>query len=368
MSFNTVFKNITIRQVTFLITFFVTLTSVMVVFIFIFSGQNASIWSYFLLSAVLLVINFLLIRFLLEQYVFRKIKLIYKIINDNKKEQIGKDLAKFHEKSIADVNANVVEWATSTKKEIAALKSLEEYRKNYVGNISHELKTPIFTIQAYLHTLLDGGMDDESINIKYLKRAAENVERLQNIVEDLDVISKLESGQFDMDTRNFDLKELVNEAFMDLQALAKEKKIKLMFKEGAAHPYQVSGDKDSIRQVMTNLLVNSIKYGNQHGTTKVSFYDMDKKILVEVSDNGIGIEEKHLKHLFDRFYRVDSSRSRKMGGSGLGLSIVKHIIEAHGQTIKVRSTPGIGTTFSFTLTKAKKKASEKEGKEPVVLV
>jgi two-component system phosphate regulon sensor histidine kinase PhoR len=211
-------------------------------------------------------------------------------------------------------------------------------------------------------------MEDENINIKYLKRAAENVERLQNIVEDLDVISKLESGQFEMDTRNFDLKELVNEAFMDLQAMAKEKKIKLMFKEGAAHPYQVSGDKESIRQVMTNLLVNSIKYGNQNGITKVSFYDMDKKILVEVSDNGIGIEEKHLKHLFDRFYRVDSSRSRKMGGSGLGLSIVKHIIEAHGQTIKVRSTPGIGTTFSFTLAKAKKKAPQKETKAPVVLV
>ncbi|MFZ1703364.1 MAG: ATP-binding protein [Saprospiraceae bacterium] len=290
----------------------------------------------------------------MEQYVFRKIKLIYKIINDNKKEHIGKDLEEFHKKSISDVNVSVVEWATNTKKEIADLKTLEEYRKNYVGNISHELKTPIFSIQAYLHTLLDGGLEDENINIKYLKRAAENVERLQNIVEDLDIISKLESGQFDLDKRRFDLKELVIETFMDLQPIANEKNIKLVFKEGADNVYFVMGDKDSIRQVFSNLLVNSIKYGNNKGTTKVSFYDMEKHILIEVSDNGIGIEEIHLKHLFDRFYRVDSSRSRKQGGSGLGLSIVKHIIEAHDQTIKVRSTPNIGTTFSFTLAKSKK--------------
>lgn len=358
MSFNSLFKNITIRQVTFLITFFVTLTSVTFFVLFQFGIKDPNMWAIFLCSTILFIVQFFLIRLLMEQYVFRKIKLIYKIINDNKKEQIGKDLAKFHEKSISDVNRNVVEWATSTKKEIAALKSLEEYRKNYVGNISHELKTPIFTVQAYLHTLLDGGIDDENINIKYLKRAAENVERLQNIVEDLDVISKLESGQFEMEMRPFDIKELVSETFMDLESLAKEKKIKLMFKEGAAQPYFVVGDKDSIRQVVTNLLVNSIKYGNQNGTTKVSFYDMDKKILIEVSDNGIGIEEQHLKHLFDRFYRVDSSRSRKQGGSGLGLSIVKHIIEAHGQSIKVRSTPNIGTTFGFTLNKTKKKTNE----------
>jgi two-component system phosphate regulon sensor histidine kinase PhoR len=353
--------------VTFLITFFVTLVSAIAMVIFVFASQNTRTWSFFLFTAILFFINFFLIRLMLEQYVFRRIKLIYKIINDNKKEQIGKGLTKFHEKSIADVNANVVEWATSTKKEIAALKSLEEYRKNYVGNISHELKTPIFTVQAYLHTLLDGGIHDENINIKYLKRAAENVERLQNIVEDLDVISKLESGQFELDMRHFDIKELVSETFMDLQPIAKEKKIKLIFKEGAAQPYQVLGDKDSIRQVMTNLLVNSIKYGNQQGITKVSFYDMDKKILIEVSDNGIGIDEKHLKHLFDRFYRVDTSRSRKQGGSGLGLSIVKHIIEAHGQTIKVRSTPNIGTTFGFTLQKAKKKHMENSNTKSVSL-
>lgn len=364
MNFNNIFKNITIRQVTFLITFFVTLSCITSLVIFVLIFPKPSIWTIFLFSTILLAINFFLIRILLEQYVFRRIKLIYKIINDNKKEQLGQELSKFHQISIADVNKNVVEWATSTKKEIAALKNLEEYRKNYVGNISHELKTPIFSIQAYLHTLLDGGLEDPNINIKYLKRAAENVERLQNIVEDLEAISKLESGQIDMEMRNFDLKEVVSEIFMDLQTMAKEKNIKLLFKEGAAQPYQVSGDKDSIRQVMINLLVNSIKYGNVNGTTKVSFYDMEKRVLIEVSDNGIGIDDRHLKHLFDRFYRVDSSRSRKQGGSGLGLSIVKHIIEAHDQTIKVRSTPNIGTTFSFTLSKARKKFENKSPAPP----
>ncbi len=355
MNFNLIFKNITIRQITFLITFFVTLICVISVVLLFISGAKINIFSICLFAVFIFIINFILIRLLLEQYIFRRIKLIYKIINENKKDQIGGDLKKFHEKSISDVNSNVVEWATNTKNEIATLKSLEEYRKNYVGNISHELKTPIFSIQAYLHTLLDGGLEDKNINIKYLKRASENVERLQNIVEDLDIISKLESGQFEMDAQQFDIRELVSDIFIDLEPIAKEKRIKLLFKEGASQPFKVVGDKDSIRQVISNLLVNSIKYGNENGTTKVSFYDMDKKVLIEVSDNGIGIEEHHLKHLFDRFYRVDASRSRKQGGSGLGLSIVKHIIEAHGQSIKVRSTPGIGSTFNFTLGKPKKK-------------
>lgn len=290
----------------------------------------------------------------MERYVFRKIKLIYKIIYDSKKDHGEREAFDFNRKSLSDVNEKVMQWATSAKKEIADLKSLEEYRKNYVGNISHELKTPIFSIQAYLHTLLDGGINDDQINIKYLKRAAENTERLQNIVEDLEIISKLESGQVEMDMRKFDLKELVKEIYMDLEPMAKEKNVKLLLKEGASQAFQVVADRESIRQVLINLVVNSIKYGRQDGTTKLSFYDMDTLILVEVSDNGIGMEEKHIKHVFDRFYRVDSSRSRKQGGSGLGLAIVKHIIEAHGQSINLRSTLNVGSTFGFTLKKAVK--------------
>lgn len=342
------YKNINIRQITILITVLVTLINVVLLII----GFTFFDW-YVLFFIILcaLIVNFLIVRFFLEKYVFRKVKLIYKLIYDSKKEKPTQDISK---ESLEDVNMKVMEWAVSTKKEIASLKSLEEYRKNYVGNISHELKTPIFSIQAYLHTLLEGGLYDENINKEYLKRAADNTERLQNIVEDLDIITKLESGKAELDIKKFDIKELVKDIFLDLKSMAKKKKITLAFKDPSSPSFVVLADRESIRQVFTNLLVNSIKYGKEGGTTKVSFYDMDTEVLTEISDNGIGIDEKHLKHVFDRFYRVDSSRSRKQGGSGLGLSIVKHIIEAHDQTINVRSTVDVGSTFGFTLEKAGK--------------
>lgn len=351
MNFNRFYKNITVRQISLLITGAATVVNTVI--FFIVANTLPFIWIWTLVFLLLsFSFGFFIIRFFLEKYVFRKIKLIYKIIYDSKKDPNDTKLKRFSNINLLDVNERVVQWATSTQKEIDSLKSLEEYRKNYVGNISHELKTPIFTIQAYLHTLLDGGLKDDQINIKYLKRAADNVERLQNIVEDLEIISKLESGQIELDRRKFDIRELATDIFLDIEPIAQEKNIKLLFKEGASQPFMVVADRESIRQVLTNLLVNSIKYGKQGGKTKVSFYDMDTHVLVEVSDNGIGIEEKHLKHVFDRFYRIDASRSREQGGSGLGLSIVKHIIEAHDQTINIRSTPGVGTTFGFTLEKA----------------
>ncbi len=316
--------------------------------IFIFWNYLTEVWRLIVLIP-LIALNFLIVRFFIEKYVFRKVKLIYKLIYDSKKDKISDDISK---ESLEDVNKRVIEWAENTKKELATLKSLEEYRKNYVGNISHELKTPIFSIQAYLYTLLDGGLYDEKINKDYLKRAVDNTVRLQNIVEDLDTITKLESGQVQMDFRRFDIRELVEDIFKDLKSMARKKKVSLKFKEGTSKPFFVLADRDSIRQVLTNLIVNSIKYGKDGSTIKLSFYDTESEILTEVSDNGLGIEEKHLKHVFDRFYRVDSSRSRKQGGSGLGLSIVKHIIEAHDQTINVRSTINIGSTFGFTLKKA----------------
>ena len=342
------YKNITIRQITILISVLVTLINTLVIS---FALSWLQYYWIIIITFGLFYINFLIVKFFIEKYVFRKIKLIYKLIYDSKKDKSADDINK---ESLEDVNTKVIEWAENTKKEIASLKSLEEYRKNYVGNISHELKTPIFTIQAYLHTLIEGGIYDENINLDYLKRAADNTERLQNIVEDLDIINKLESGIAELDIRKFDIRELVKDIFLDLKSIAKKKKIKLQLKEGASSSYFVLADRESIRQVFTNLLVNSIKYGKEGGITKVSFYDMDSELLTEISDNGIGIEDKHLKHVFDRFYRVDSSRSRKQGGSGLGLSIVKHIIEAHDQTINVRSTLDIGSTFGFTLAKANK--------------
>jgi two-component system phosphate regulon sensor histidine kinase PhoR len=258
----------------------------------------------------------------------------------------------FEDKSIEDVNQQVVKWGLEKEKQIKNLKSLESYRKDFIGNISHELKTPIFSIQGYLYTLLDGAMKDKKLSKRYLKRAAENVDRLQNIVDDLEIITKLEEGKKELKLTSFILKDLVREVIVDLRQLAKDKGIAIGLKVGAEHSYSVVAERESIRQVLINLIVNTIKYGKEGGHTKISMYDMDENILIEISDDGIGIAEEHINHVFDRFYRVDQSRSRNLGGSGLGLSIVKHIIEAHHQNINIRSTLGVGSTFGFTLKKA----------------
>lgn len=306
-----------------------------------------------LLVVTIGVFGYFLIKFILERYIYRRVKLIYKTIRQSKMSTPAKTLRISQENSILDqVEEEVADWAEAQHKEIETLKTLEAYRRKFLGDVSHELKTPIFSIQGYIHTLLDGGLHDENINMKYLERAARNVDRLLTIVQDLEAISKLETGDLILEIQRFDIKELGQEVFLDLELVAKEKSISMRFKEGADQGFKVKGDRDYIRQVLTNLILNSIKYGKEGGQTKVSLYDMDKHILVEVSDNGLGVEEQHLKHLFDRFYRVDKSRSRESGGSGLGLSIVKHILEAHNQTINVRSTPGLGSTFGFTLEKA----------------
>ncbi len=307
-------------------------------------------WSMlFLIGFLSFVLTYILIRYCIEKFIFRKIKLIYKVISNTKKSLDDPSLSNSYT-TLEDVNDRAVEWAQKTATEISTLKSLENYRKQYLGDVSHEMKTPLFSIQGYLMTLLEGGIHDEKINIKYLRKASENVDRLQAIVEDLEMINKLESDS-ELNKTIFDLKSLTDSVMNDLLFQANEKNISLVYKPGAENPYKVLADKDKIRQVLINLIGNSIKYGNEDGKTKLSFYDMDTRILVEVSDNGIGIGEEHIRHVYDRFYRADKSRSRDVGGSGLGLAIVKHIVEAHGQTVSVRSTDGKGSTFGFTLEK-----------------
>jgi two-component system phosphate regulon sensor histidine kinase PhoR len=236
--------------------------------------------------------------------------------------------------------------------EIQQLKQLEKYRKDFLGNVSHELKTPIFNIQGYILTLLEGGIDDPGINMLYLKRTERSIDRMISIIEDLEAISKLESGELELNLTRFNIYQMVEEVF-DLQEVRAEKRnIKLKFGRTADRNIQVLADKPRIFQVVSNLIVNSINYGKDGGTTTVSFYDMDNLVLVEVRDNGIGIAERDLPRIFERFYRTDKSRSREQGGTGLGLAIVKHIIEAHNQTINVNSTLGKGTSFTFTLEKA----------------
>jgi two-component system phosphate regulon sensor histidine kinase PhoR len=296
---------------------------------------------------------FFAIQFILDKFIYRRIKLIYKIIRMSKISVPDRRALQKSDDPIFDgVEKEVEQWAETQQDEIQTLKTLEAYRKRYIGNVSHELKTPIFSIQGYIYTLIDGGIYDDQVNLKYLERAASNIERLLTIVQDLEEISKLESEDLILDIQKFDIKALVKEVFVDLEVNASQRKVSLAFKEGADKSFSVMADREGIRQVLVNLILNSIKYGVENGTTKVSFYVMDKQILVEIADNGIGVEEKHLKHLFDRFYRVDKSRSRESGGSGLGLAIVKHVLEAHNQSVNVRSTPGKGSTFGFTLDQA----------------
>lgn len=302
-------------------------------------------------SALVIVYNVNI--FYLKKYIYRKIKLIYKTIHQEKvaPEEKNKTID-IHSNIIEEVEKEVATWAETQRKELNKYKTWAEYRRNFMGDISHELKTPIFNIQGYIESLIDGGMEDPSVNVIFLRRAATNVHRLQTIVEDLESISRLESGDLILEMQTFDIKELAQEVFEDLEMKARKRNIALEFKDGASASFKVRADREKIRQVLNNLVNNSLKYGADDGRTKIGFYDMDRHVLIEVADNGIGIPRQHINHVFDRFYRVDKSRSRQMGGSGLGLSIVKHIVEAHKQTINVRSTPNLGSTFGFTLEKA----------------
>jgi two-component system, OmpR family, phosphate regulon sensor histidine kinase PhoR len=311
------------------------------------------IWLTFILLTLVFLFSYFLFRYSIEIFIYRKIKLVYKNIHSLKVRKLDPRMSDMNMLDpINEMEKEVRDWADDKTSEIEQLRTMERYRKEFLGNVSHELKTPIFNIQGYINTLLDGAWEDEEVLIHFLKKAAKSTDRIASLVEDLEAISQLESGFLTMEMEIFDVNDLIRDIFDSLDFRAAEKNITLDFKEGCDMPFIVEADKDRIRQVVINLIVNSIKYGKEDGHTLIGLYDMDENILIEVTDNGIGIEEEHLPRLFERFYRVDKSRSRDEGGTGLGLSIVKHIIEAHDQTINVRSTKGVGTTFAFTLKKA----------------
>ena len=304
--------------------------------------------------AIMFAFTFLMFHYILNHFLYNKIRLIYKTILDIKMPE------KERRKSLDDDSDMIVKagedveaWASDKKHEIEELQKLEEYRREFIGNVAHELKTPIFNIQGYVLTLLDGGLDDPGVNRSYLLRAENSINRMISILEDLDTISKLESGQLKLNFSVFDMQVLVAEVYEMLEMEAEKKQIRLVIGQPREKPVMVHADRQNIHQLVTNLVVNAIKYGTERGRVKVSFFDMDKHILTEVTDSGIGIPREELPRVFERFYRGEKSRTRnKGGGSGLGLAIVKHIIEAHRQTINVRSTLGVGTTFAFTLNKA----------------
>lgn len=304
---------------------------------------------------VTFIASFLLFFYSIEYFIYRKIKLIYKTIHSLKTQKYDAQLSKYSllNDPISKMNKEVISWARDQKQQMEELKRLADFRKEFLGNVSHELKTPIFNIQGYIHTLIDGAIDDPEVNIRFLKKAAKSADRLSDLVADLLAISQLESGELVMEMERFDINALVKDVYEQLEVRAKERGISLIIKEGCNKPFYVYGDRYRIRQVVLNLVNNSIKYGKELGTTTAAYYDMDENILIEIGDNGEGISQEHLPRIFERFYRVDKSRARESGagGTGLGLAIVKHIIEAHQQTINVRSTIGQGTTFGFTLKK-----------------
>ncbi len=303
-------------------------------------------------AAGMLVFIALAALFIIRKYVAYKLKPIYSIVlsRDVHTREIFSELK---DKRVENIGEELTAWADTNDKEIARLKEAEQFRKQYLGNVAHELKTPIFNIQGYISTLLDGGLEDELINRKYLERAEKSIDRLINIVNDLDTISKLESSMNRLNMEQFDIVALAKEIAEQAEIEADRKHIRISVKgaENLPSPFWVLADKHYIGQVFVNLIINSIRYGKEGGQTRVRFRDMLDKILVEVEDNGQGIGKEDQPRIFERFYRTDKGRSREQGGTGLGLAIVKHIVEAHGERISVRSEPGVGSTFSFSLKK-----------------
>jgi two-component system phosphate regulon sensor histidine kinase PhoR len=322
-------------------------TLLLAVFLFSFYHINTSFLLFWFLCSFMLTYFILHLR--LETYVFNSIKNIYKDLT-------LLDATAFNNSPITtdmeSLSKEIDTYAKNKKLEVEALKIREEYRKEFIGNVSHELKTPLFTVQGYISTLIDGAADDPQIRDKYLKRADKGVDRLIYIVKDLDMITKLEVGDANLTFETFNIIESITNVFDLLEIKAEKKNISLILDKDYPAPLMVTADRQRIQQVLTNLVVNSIKYGHQNGTTEISIENLNSdKLIVRVTDNGEGVEHNHLTRLFERFYRVDKSGSREEGGSGLGLSIVKHIIEAHEEKIYVDSKLGIGSEFSFTLQK-----------------
>ena len=309
-------------------------------------------WVTLCVCGAVFVVVALVALFIIRKYVAYKLKPIYSIVlsRDVHTHEIFSELK---DKHVENIGEELTAWADTNDKEIARLKETEQFRKQYLGNVAHELKTPIFNIQGYISTLLDGGLEDELINRKYLERAEKSIDRLINIVNDLDTISKLESNMNRLEMEKFDIVALTKEIAEQAEMEADRKEIRISVKgtDNLPSPFWVLADKHYIGQVIVNLVINSIRYGKEGGLTRVHFRDMLDKILVEVEDNGSGIAKEDLPRVFERFYRTDKGRSREQGGTGLGLAIVKHIVEAHGERITVRSEIGVGSTFSFTLKK-----------------
>ena len=330
---------------------FITAILTLLVSVFFYAFYSLDILVIATFAFVCFLVSFLIIQYRVQQFIYKRVKKIYDDLTLLESSTFNRNKITT---DMATLTQEIDKYAKNKKIEIEALKIREQYRKEFIGNVSHELKTPLFMVQGYVSTLIDGAADDETLREKYLKRADKGVERLIYIIKDLDMITKFEAGDLRLEIESFDIVELVKNVFELLEMKAAKKKIALTFDMDYKYPIMVNGDRERLQQVLSNLIVNSIKYGETNGTTEVSIENLIKnKVIVRVTDNGEGIEKLHIPRLFERFYRVDKSGSRKEGGSGLGLAIVKHIIEAHEEKLYVESEYGIGSEFSFTLEKSK---------------
>ena len=332
-------------------TLYITLFTTLLMGVFFYFFNTLEWYLLVLFSISIAAFSFFIIQFSVERFIYKRVKRIYDDLTLLESANLAKGPITTDMRTLTQ---EIDKFAKDKKIEIETLKVREAYRKDFLGNVSHELKTPLFTVQGYILTLLDGAMNDKNIREKYLLRASKGIERLGYIVNDLDMITKLEVGDLSLNLEVFNIIELVENVFDMLEMKASKKKIVLIFDREYTNPILVKADKERIQQVLANLIVNSIKYGNEKGTTEISIENLIKnKVIVRVTDNGEGISKENMPRLFERFFRVDKSGSRKEGGSGLGLSIVKHIIEAHQEKIYVESENEVGSEFSFTLEKSK---------------
>jgi two-component system phosphate regulon sensor histidine kinase PhoR len=316
-------------------------------------GNGVNLVNLLIVGAVTGSITFITFYFFIKTFLTQKLRILYRSIRKGKFNGSNTEVVDMREDVIEKVADETKLWSEERYDEISKLREQEQFRKEFIGNIAHELKTPVFSIQGYILTLLDGGLEDKKVNRAFLERASKATERMTHILDDLDQLTRMEVNEVPLDITIFDIKELVQDVFDELEIKAKKKKINLRFSKDF-DLIKVKADRNKIGQVITNIVSNSISYGNEKGETVVRFYILDNIITIEISDNGPGIDQEHLPRLFERFYRVEKSRNRNEGGSGLGLAIAKIIVEAHGQTISVRSTPGVGSTFTFSLDKGKR--------------
>lgn len=337
---------------------YITLILTLLLGVFLYQFNEDHIWLTIPFLVLTFTLSFLIIQYRAEKFIYRRVKKIYDELTLLESSSL---IPKSITTDMSSLTQEIDRFAKNKKLEIETLKIREEYRKEFMGNVSHELKTPLFTVQGYLETLVDGGINDLEIRDKYLKRAVKGLERLIYIVKDLDMITKLEVGDLSLEIEKFNIIDLVLEVFELFEMKASKKSISLTLDRDYDKPVWVYADRERIQQVLSNLVVNSIKYGREKGTTELSVESIsDEKVIIRVTDNGEGIEEEHISRLFERFYRVDMSRSRQIGGSGLGLSIVKHIVEAHQEQIYVESEIAVGSEFSFTLNTSNKSSERTE--------